>query len=83
MAKTYYTCLKTEHKLFSGKVLKAGALFAVTKTPNGMVACTALYSLDGTYYFTPELCKKIMIEPTLREEHAVEESFMIAEATYC
>lgn len=83
MARTYYTCLKTEHKTSSGRLLRAGTVFSVTKADDGMVACSRMYALDGTYYFPVELCRKIMIAPTLDESAAVEESIMICEANYC
>lgn len=83
MARIYYSCLKIEHKTSSGKLLKAGTLFSVQKHTDGLVACSKLHELDGTYYFPQELCRKIMIEPTLSESAAMEESFLICEANYC
>ena len=83
MARMYYTCLKTEHKTSSGKVLKAGTLFSVQKHTDGLVACSKLHELDGTYYFPQELCRKIMIQPSVDLDAVMEESFMVCEANYC
>lgn len=83
MAKTYYSCTKIEHKLFTGKVIKAGTIFSVSKHPDGLVACTNINGLDGTYYFSQELCRKIMVQPSVDLNSIMEESFLQCEANYC
>ena len=91
MAKIYYTALKVEHRIAtSNELMRAGMLLRVAKWKDGMVRCTELYSdrklqkVGGrTYFFTPDVCRSIMMPPSTDLDAVINQSINICEATYC
>ena len=89
MAKMWYTCAKTEHKLFDGhntRTINAGALFTAVKKGERAVLLTPYEPADG--YKAPlslhvDAARELFVTPSTDVSAVIEQSIMLCEAAYC
>jgi hypothetical protein len=86
MAKIWYTCSNSEHRITDSlnvRTIKAGALYTAQKHKKRSVLFTPLYVKEAPFSLGVDAARKLMVPPSTDEASIIEQSILICEAHYC